>query len=112
MVEAPCQLLAEQFTDIFHRRIFEKIVPGPVVVLSKDLANHLFQVAEIHDHTGSGLSFDRKFDFIGVSVQGTAFGMSGKKVRAVDVFGHTDLHGVRITYRKGKKFWAARIAAR
>jgi hypothetical protein len=107
MVETPGQLLAEQFTDIFHRRIFEKIVPGPVVVLSQDIANQLFQVAEVHDHAASGLSFDGKFDFIGMSVQRTAFGMPGKEMRAIDVFGHTDPHGVRITYRKGKKFWGA-----
>ena len=97
MVETLFELLAEQFTNIFYRRIFQKIVPGPVVVVTQNVPNHLFQVAEIHDHATARLSFDGKFNFIGVSVQGTALGMPGKKVRAIDVFGHTNPHGVRIT---------------
>jgi hypothetical protein len=99
MLEAFLKLIAEQFANVFDRRIFEKIVPGPVVVVSKDLPDDLFEVTEVHDHAVFRLAFDGDFDFIRVPVKRAAFGMAGKKMRTIDVFGHTNPHGVRIAYR-------------
>ena len=107
MPETVFQFPVEQFANVFDRRIFEKIVPGAVVVMSKDLPDDLFEVTEVHDHAVFGLAFDGEFDLIRVSVKRTAFGMAGKKVRAINVFGHTNPHGVRITYEMGEDFWAA-----
>jgi hypothetical protein len=104
MLETLFQFIVEQFANVLDRRIFEKIVPGPVVVMSKDLPDDLFQVTEVHDHAAFRLTFDGELDFIGVSVKRTAFGMAGKKVRAIDVFGHTNPHGVRIAYGLRKIF--------
>src|SRR5206468_7544078 len=88
------ELLAEKFADILDRRVFEEIVPGPVIVADKDLAQTLLQVGEVNDHSTFRFPFDCDFDLIGVSVQWTAFGMAGQKMGGIDVFGDTELHGV------------------
>jgi len=92
------ELLAEKFADILDRRVFEEIVPGPVIVADKDLAQTLLQVGEVNDHSTFRFPFDCDFDLIGVSVQWTAFGMAGQKMGGIDVFGYTELHGVRIAW--------------
>jgi hypothetical protein len=108
MLEAFLKLIVEQFANVFDRGIFEKIVPGPVVVMSKDIPDDLFEVSEVHDHAVFRLAGDGDLDFIGVSVQGAALRMAGEKVRAIDVFGHTNPHGVRIAYEKVEDFLSGR----
>src|SRR5438105_14801934 len=71
-----------------------------MVVMGEDLADGLLQVGKIDDHAALDLSFNREFDFIGVAVQGSAFRVAGQKMRAIDVFGYTEPHGVRIAQGK------------
>ena len=105
MLETVFQFIVEQLANVFDRRIFEKVVPGAVVVMPKDLPNDLFEVPEVHDHAVFRLAGDGDLDFISVAMQRTTLGMAGQKVRAIDVLGHTNPHGVRIAYRMRKNFW-------
>ena len=91
------QFAAQKLTNVLDRRIFEEIVPGSMVVTRENLANLLLEVSEIDDHTTFYFAFYRDFDLIGMAMQGAALGMAGKKMSAVNVVGHTNLHGVRIT---------------
>jgi len=71
-----------------------------MVVMGEDLTDGLLQVGKIDDHAALNLSFNSELDFIGVAVQGSALRVAGQKMRAVDVFGHTKPHGVRIAQGK------------
>jgi hypothetical protein len=97
------QFAAEQLADVFHGRIFEKIIPRPVIVMAKYFTDDLLEVGEIDDHAVLDLALDSDFDFIGVAVERPAFGMSWQKMGAINVFSHTKLHGVRIAqaWREG-----------
>src|SRR5438105_11515250 len=87
-----CQFVTQQFANVFDRWIFEKVIPGPVVVMSQNFAQGQFQVGEINDHPVLGLAHDSEFNSIGVSMERPTFSVPGKEMRAVNVFGHTQLH--------------------
>ena len=71
-----------------------------MVVLGENLTDGALQVGKIDDHAALNLSFNREFDFISVAVQGSALRVAGQKMGAIDVFGHTKPHGVRIAQGK------------
>ena len=54
-------------------------------------------VSEIDNHATLRLAFDRDLDLIGVAMQSSTLGVPGQKMGTIHVFGHTNLHGVRIT---------------
>lgn len=69
-----------------------------MVIMGKDIPKRLFKIGKIDDHAVFDLSFDRELYFVGVAVQGSALCMTGQKMGAVGVFGHTKFHGVRIAH--------------
>src|SRR5438067_201642 len=60
--------------------------------MSQNFAQGQFQVGEINDHPVLGLAHDSEFNSIGVSMERPTFSVPGKEMRAVNVFGHTQLH--------------------
>src|SRR2546426_6916853 len=79
------QLLIKKLADVFDRRVGEKIVPVPMVILGPDFAGGLLEIGEIENHSVAGFAFDDDLHFVGVTVQISAFGMSGKEMRAINV---------------------------
>src|SRR5262249_22820318 len=73
--QAFLQLMAEKLTNIFHRGVFQKIVPRSMIVLCQNPAQDLLQISKIDDHAAYNLAFDGEFDLIGVAVESSAFGM-------------------------------------
>ena len=67
------------------------------LILGQDFTDRLLQVRKIDDHATLNLSFNSNFEFVSVAVQGSTLRVTGEKMGAVDVFGHTNPHGVRIT---------------
>ena len=52
----------EQFADVFNGGVFQKVVPGVVVVSAEDLLDGLFQVRKVHHHAVLKRSFDNALD--------------------------------------------------
>ena len=64
-----------------------------VVVLLQHLAGMGLQVVEVEDHPALVVALDDHIDPLGVAVDGTAFGVAGEEVGAVDVLGDAQAHG-------------------
>jgi len=82
----------EQFADVFNRGVLEKVVPGSVVISRQNLLNGLFHIGEVHQHAILWTSFDNTLDLIGVTVEYSAFGMTGQRVSAINVVYDADFH--------------------
>ena len=87
--ETVLEFIADEFADILDGGILEKLIPRAMVIKTQDVAQCLFEIGEIDDHSAFRRTFDDNLNLICMSVQGTALWMTGKEVRAIDVFGHT-----------------------
>jgi len=63
-----------------------------MIEVRQRLAEYSLHFREIHHHAVSNVAVCNKFNFIGVTVNRTAFGMIGEEVRTVDVLDDADFH--------------------
>src|SRR5688572_17138475 len=100
----------KEFADVFHRGVFQKVVPGLVVVFRQNLLDRLLHICEVHDHSILEGSLNDTFDLVGVSVGRSAFRVSRQRVGAVDMVDNSDFHGPvrRIAQPAGGEFGPSR----
>ena len=72
-----------------------------VIVVRKGISNNQLQVPKIDDHAVLRLALNSDFDFISMAVHRPTLRVTGQKMRAVDILGHSQLHAVRIAQARG-----------
>ena len=91
------EVTGKKLADVLHRRVFQKVIPRPVIVMGQYVADGFLEIGEVDHHSALGFAFNCDFNLVGVTVQRSALRVGRQKMGAVYVFGHTKSHGVRIT---------------
>ena len=89
------QPLVQQVADVFDGRVFEEVVPGTMIEVRQRFPENSLHVREIHHHAITDVAVRNKFNFVGMTVNRSAFGMTRKEVRTVDVLDDADFHAAR-----------------
>ena len=84
--------LVQQLANVFDGRVFQEIVPGTMIEVRQRFPQNSLHIGEIHHHAIANVAVCNQFDFIGVAVNRTAFGMIGQEVSTVDVLDDADFH--------------------
>jgi hypothetical protein len=91
-VEAIAQSLVKELTDIFDGRVFQKVIPRSMIEIRESLSKKPLHVREIHHHSIAYFAIGDQFNFIGMAMNPSAFGVTGKMMCAINVLNDADFH--------------------